>query len=105
MRFRMANERLARDYSSQMVSGAASPLLQGRKLPPSLDAAPEKVLSVGRNEGMMFTGKLIENLMETVERTEKRFLAQCSAEEKLAHFYAISQLELAQFEPRLAGVA
>lgn len=53
----------------------------------------------------MFTGKLIENLMETVERTEKRFLAQCSPEEKLAHFYAISQLELAQFEPSLAGVA
>jgi hypothetical protein len=53
----------------------------------------------------MFTGNLIEDLMETVERTERRFLAACSQEEKLAHFYAISQLELTQFEPSLAGVA
>jgi hypothetical protein len=53
----------------------------------------------------MHTGMLIENLMETVERTEKHVLAERSQEEKLAHFYAISRLELAQFEPSLAGVA
>lgn len=53
----------------------------------------------------MYTGTLIESLLETVERTEKRFLKERSQEEKLAHFYAISQFELAQFEPSLAGVA
>jgi len=53
----------------------------------------------------MHTGMLIENLIETVERAEKHFLDERSQEEKLAHFYAISQLELAQFEPCLAGVA
>ncbi|HXZ31391.1 MAG TPA: hypothetical protein VEH30_03860 [Terriglobales bacterium] len=53
----------------------------------------------------MYTGTLIQNLMETVERTQKRFLEERSQEEKLAHFYAISQLEIAQFETSLAGVA
>jgi hypothetical protein len=53
----------------------------------------------------MYTGTLIEKLMETVERTERRFLEERSQEDKLAHFYAISQRELAQFEPGLAGVA
>lgn len=56
-------------------------------------------------EGQMYTGTLIQNLMETVERTQKRFLEERSQEEKLAHFYAISQLEIAQFETSLAGVA
>jgi hypothetical protein len=28
-----------------------------------------------------------------------------SQDEKLAHFYAVSQLELTEFEPSLAGVA
>lgn len=53
----------------------------------------------------MYTGKLIEELMEKVEVAEKRFWEERSREEKLAHFYAISQFELAQFEPTLAGVA
>jgi len=53
----------------------------------------------------MFTGTLINELMETVERTERRCSEERSREEKLAHFYAISQFELAQFEPTLAGVA
>jgi hypothetical protein len=53
----------------------------------------------------MFTGTLIDELMETVERTERCCSDERLREEKLAHFYAISQVELAQFEPRLAGVA
>jgi len=53
----------------------------------------------------MYTGTLIEDLMEAVERTEKRSLTVHSQEEKLAQFYTISQLELAPFEPSLAGVA
>jgi hypothetical protein len=53
----------------------------------------------------MYTGTLIEDLMETVER-----IARCSSEfrsqeERLADFYTFSQLELAQLESSLAGVA
>ena len=59
----------------------------------------------GRKEATMFTGTLIDELMETVERTERCCSDERLREEKLAHFYAISQVELAQFEPRLAGVA
>ena len=53
----------------------------------------------------MYTGTLIDDLMETVEHTEKRSLDVRSQEEKLAHFYAVAQLELRQFETMLAGVA
>ena len=53
----------------------------------------------------MYTGTLIDDLMEAVERTEKRSSNADSQEEKLAHFYTVSQLELAQSEPSLAGVA
>jgi hypothetical protein len=53
----------------------------------------------------MYTGTLIDDLMETVERTEKRSLEARSQEEKLAHFYAVSHLELTQFDFNLAGVA
>ena len=53
----------------------------------------------------MFTGTLIDDLMETVERTERRSLEARSQEEKLAHFYSVSQFELAEFESSLAGVA
>lgn len=53
----------------------------------------------------MYTGTLIDDLMQTVERTEKRFSEASSLEEKLAHFYSVSQFELAQFESSLAGVA
>jgi len=63
-----------------------------------------KVLG-GRKEDKMYTGKLIESLMETVERAEKRSLPARSLEEKLAHFYSVSQFELTQFESMLAGVA
>jgi hypothetical protein len=53
----------------------------------------------------MYTGTVIDDLMETVERTEKRSLKVRSEEEKLAHFYTVSQFELAELEPSLAGVA
>lgn len=53
----------------------------------------------------MYTGTLIEDLLKTVERSEKRTLQARSQEEKLAHFYALSQSELTQLEPALAGVA
>jgi hypothetical protein len=53
----------------------------------------------------MYTGTLIDDLMETVERTEKRSFEAGSQEQKLAHFYAVSRLELTQFESSLAGVA
>jgi hypothetical protein len=53
----------------------------------------------------MYTGTLIKDLMETVERTQQRSLELHSQEEKLAYFYAFSQLELAHLESSLAGVA
>ena len=59
----------------------------------------------GRKGDKMYTGTLIDDLMETVERSEKRSLEGRSQDEKLAHFYSVSQFELARFEPSLAGVA
>jgi len=53
----------------------------------------------------MHTGTLIDDLIKTVERAEKCSQQQLSAEEKLAHFYQVAKLEMAQFESRLAGVA
>jgi hypothetical protein len=53
----------------------------------------------------MYTGTLIDDLMKTVERTEKRALQARSHEEKLAYFYTQAQSELAQYEPNLLGAA
>lgn len=53
----------------------------------------------------MYTGTLIDELMATVERTEKRALHVRSQEEKLAYFYSVAQSELTQYESQLAGVA
>jgi hypothetical protein len=53
----------------------------------------------------MYTGTLIDELMATVERTEKRAIEVRSQEDKLAYFYNVAQSELAQFESSLAGVA
>ncbi|HXY14895.1 MAG TPA: hypothetical protein VEI26_10390 [Terriglobales bacterium] len=53
----------------------------------------------------MFTGRMIEDLMHTVESAERRCSEELSRQERLAHFYAISQFELAQFETSLAGAA
>ena len=53
----------------------------------------------------MYTGNLIDDLMSTVERAEKRAIQACSQEEKLAHFYAVAQTELTRFDYELSGVA
>lgn len=53
----------------------------------------------------MYTGTLIDDLLETVERSEKRTLQADSQEEKLEHFYAVSQFELTQLQPAFAGAA
>ena len=53
----------------------------------------------------MHTGTLIDDLIKTVERAEKCSQQPLSAEEKLAHFYQVAQLEMAQFESRTAGAA
>ncbi len=60
----------------------------------------------------MYTGTLIDELIATVERTEARSGSQSlrllddrSQEEKLAYWYAVAQLEVAQLDSGLAGVA
>jgi hypothetical protein len=53
----------------------------------------------------MYSGTLIDELMKTVERAERRSLQSSSAEEKLAHFYAVAQFEITQYESALAGAA
>jgi hypothetical protein len=53
----------------------------------------------------MHNGTLIDQLMATVERAEKRVMQVSSTEEKLAYFYTMAQSELTQFETNLAGVA
>jgi hypothetical protein len=53
----------------------------------------------------MYTGTLIDELMATVERTEKHAVHVRSQEEKLAYFYNVAQSELARYESELAGVA
>jgi hypothetical protein len=62
-------------------------------------------LVVGRKGETMHTGTLIDELMATVERTEKRVMQGNSPEEKLAHSYTPAHSDLAQFEASLAGVA
>jgi len=64
-----------------------------------------EVLKVGRNEEIMYTGTLIDDLIKTVEQAEKCSQRLLSSEEKLAHFYQAAQFEMAHLESRLAGVA
>jgi hypothetical protein len=64
-----------------------------------------EVLKVGRNEEIMYTGTLIDDLIKTVEQAEKCSQRLLSSEEKLAHFYQIAQFEMAHFESRFVGVA
>jgi hypothetical protein len=52
----------------------------------------------------MYTGTLIGELIETVERAGEQSLERAQ-EEKLAHWYAVSQQELRQLDSSLAGVA
>jgi len=58
----------------------------------------------------MYTGTLIDQLIATVERTEARTDVRLpederSQEEKLAYWYAVAQMEIAQLDSSLAGVA
>jgi hypothetical protein len=53
----------------------------------------------------MYTGTLIDELMETVERSERRSLTAILQEEKLVYFYSQAQSELAGFESQLMGAA
>jgi hypothetical protein len=52
----------------------------------------------------MYSGTLIDDLIKTVERTE-RHATEASQPEEMEYWQAISQNELAQFETSLAGVA
>ena len=52
----------------------------------------------------MFTGRMIEELIETVERAEERTLRdQSMQEETLTYYYVLAQQEMTQLQ--LAGVA
>lgn len=54
----------------------------------------------------MYTGTLINDLMNTVARAEDNVRQQTQAEEeKLQYWYTVAQNEMAQFESSLAGVA
>ncbi|MBZ5574511.1 MAG: hypothetical protein LAO09_21860 [Acidobacteriia bacterium] len=53
----------------------------------------------------MYTGTLIDDLVNTVERVEKRTFDNLSQEEERAFWHAVSQNQLTQFESGLAGVA
>jgi hypothetical protein len=53
----------------------------------------------------MYTGTLIDELLQTVERSEKRSLGIESQEAKLAYFYSQAQSELFQVESELVGAA
>ena len=53
----------------------------------------------------MYTGTLIEDLVNTVEWAEKRALAIQAQEENVAFWHAVSQSQLNQFDATLAGVA
>ena len=53
----------------------------------------------------MYTGKLIDDLIATVERTETTFRLDPEQESKLAYWYAVAQNEVANMNYELAGVA
>ena len=54
----------------------------------------------------MYTGTLINDLMNTVARAEDNVRTETHAEqEQFQYWYALAQDEMAQFESSLAGVA
>jgi len=53
----------------------------------------------------MHTGRLIDDLMATVERAETSLRLDPKQEPKLAYWYAVAQSELANQNYALAGVA
>ena len=52
----------------------------------------------------MYSGTFIDDLIKTVERTE-RLSTEASQPEEMEYWHAVSQTELAQFDSSLAGVA
>jgi hypothetical protein len=53
----------------------------------------------------MYSGTFIDELIKTVERSERRSLQASTPEEKLAHFYAVAQNEITHYETMLVGAA
>ncbi|MGO9647023.1 MAG: hypothetical protein ACLPOO_03115 [Terriglobales bacterium] len=53
----------------------------------------------------MYSGTLIDDLIKTVERTERLATREASQPEGMEYWHAVSRNELAQFESSLAGVA
>ena len=53
----------------------------------------------------MYSGTLIDDLIKTVERTERLAVTEASQPEVVEYWHAVSQNELTQFESTLAGVA
>jgi hypothetical protein len=53
----------------------------------------------------MYSGTFIDDLIKTVERTERLATSEASQPEGMEYWHSISQTELAQFESSLAGVA
>jgi hypothetical protein len=101
---------MGRDKSFR--DGIASPATKGEtQLSTFFGAVPERWKVERRPK--MYTGTLIDQLMDTVERTQARTEARVdrrsldtrSQEEKLAYWYAVAQQEVAQFDSSLAGVA
>jgi len=52
----------------------------------------------------MYTGNLINDLINTVERTQDR-VAERTRKEKLAYWYLLAECEMAILESNLVGVA
>ncbi|MGA7381918.1 MAG: hypothetical protein WBX03_13800 [Terriglobales bacterium] len=53
----------------------------------------------------MYSGTLIDDLIKTVERTERLATTEVAQPEEMEFWHAVSQNELAQCESSLAGVA
>jgi hypothetical protein len=53
----------------------------------------------------MYSGTLIDDLIKTVERTERLATREISQPEEMECWHAVSQNQLTQFESSLAGVA
>jgi len=53
----------------------------------------------------MYSGTLIDDLIKTVERTERLATTEISQLEQMECWHAVSQNQLVQFETSLAGVA
>jgi hypothetical protein len=53
----------------------------------------------------MYSGTLIDDLIQTVERTQKIAATETSQPVETEYWHAVSQNQLTQYESSLAGVA